>query len=309
MARGVRIDGVLLLDKPAGVTSNRALQVARRLLNAAKAGHTGTLDPMATGLLPLTFGEATKFSADLLDADKSYRATLKLGVTTTTGDAEGEETATTAVTVDDAAVEAALARFTGRIEQVPPMHSALKREGRPLYELARAGVEVERAPRSVEIRALRRVQREGDVLVLDVDCSKGTYVRVLAEDIGRALGCGAHLTGLRRTRVGRLKLADAVELPVLEAMSAEQRRACLAPVDALVATLPRVDLDAPLAERFRLGQRLAIDAEPRGERVRVYAPQEQLLGTANVTEWGVVAPERLMAGVAGTETRIERAPS
>ena len=309
MARGVRIDGVLLLDKPAGLTSNRALQIARRLLNAEKAGHTGTLDPMATGLLPLTFGEATKFSADLLDADKSYRATLRLGVTTTTGDAEGEATATVPVAVDDAAVDVALSRFTGSIEQVPPMHSALKRDGRPLYELARAGVEVERAPRRVQIYALHRVQRDGDVLVLDVDCSKGTYVRVLAEDIGRALGCGAHLTALRRTRVGRLLLEDAVALPALEAMDADARRVCLAPVDALVASLPRVDLDQALTERFRLGQRLAIDAQPRGQRVRVYAPQERLLGTANVSEWGVVAPERLMAGTAGSDRITEKATS
>ncbi len=309
MARGVRIDGVLLLDKPAGVTSNRALQMARRLLDAAKAGHTGTLDPMATGLLPLTFGEATKFSADLLDADKSYRATLRLGVTTTTGDAEGEVTATAPVNVDDAALDAALSRFPGTIAQVPPMHSALKRDGRPLSELARAGVEVERAPRQVMIAALKRVRRDGDTLMLDVDCSKGTYVRVLAEDIGRALGCGAHLTALRRTRVGRLKLDDALKLDALEEMAPALRRSALQPVDALVASLPRVDLDDALAERFRLGQRLAIDAEPRGERVRVYAPRQQLLGTANVTEWGVVAPERLMAGTAGTDIRTERALS
>lgn len=316
MARGVRIDGVLLLDKPAGVTSNRALQIARRLLNAEKAGHTGTLDPMATGLLPLTFGEATKFSADLLDADKSYRATLKLGVTTTTGDAEGEVTATMpfgADAADDATIDAVLSRLTGSIEQVPPMHSALKRDGRPLYELARAGVEVERAPRRVQIHALRRVQRDADVLVLDVDCSKGTYVRVLAEDIGRALGCGAHLIALRRTRVGRLRLDDAVALAALEAMDAGKRRACLAPVDALVASLPRVDLDQALAERFRLGQRLAMDAQvdalARGQRVRVYAPHDRLLGTANVSEWGVVAPERLMAGTAGSDRITEEATS
>jgi len=308
-ARGARIDGVLLLDKPAGMTSNRALQSARRLLNAEKAGHTGTLDPLATGLLPLTFGEATKFSADLLEADKSYRATVKLGVMTTTGDAEGEVTATAPVAVDDAAMDAVLARFTGTIEQVPPMHSALKRDGRPLYELARAGVEVERAPRQVQIYALSHVQRDGDTLVLDVDCSKGTYVRVLAEDIGRALGCGAHLTALRRTRVGRLRLDDAVTLPELEALDERQRRARLAPVDALVASLPRVDLDDALSERFRLGQRLAIEAQPRGARVRVYAPQQRLLGTANVSEWGVVAPERLMAGDAGPDRITEKATS
>jgi tRNA pseudouridine55 synthase len=293
--RGERVDGVLLLDKPGGMTSNLALQKARRLLNAVKAGHTGTLDPLATGLLPLTFGEATKFSADLLDADKAYRAILRLGVTTTTGDAEGEVTARAAVEATDEAVDVALSRFVGTIEQVPPMHSALKREGRPLYELARAGIEVERAPRQVLIRSLRRVERAGDSLTLDVECSKGTYVRVLAEDIGRALGCGAHLTGLRRTRVGPLALDDALTLAGLEAMSPEERRACLRPVDSLLGSLPRIELDEDLAGRFRQGQRLALDAQPKGARVRVYAPDEELLGTANVTEWGVVAPERLIS--------------
>jgi tRNA pseudouridine55 synthase len=294
-ARGERVDGVLLLDKPGGMSSNHALQKTRRLLNAAKAGHTGTLDPMATGLLPLTLGEATKFSADLLDADKAYRATLKLGVTTTTGDVEGEVTGRAAVEVTDGEIDAALRRYTGAIEQVPPMHSALKRDGRPLYELARAGVEVERAPRRVVVHRLQRVQRVDDELTLDVECSKGTYVRVLAEDIGRALGCGAHLVALRRTRVGALELDGAVTLEALEAMPIEIRRGILRPVDGLLGSLPRVDLDEDLAGRFRQGQRLAIDAGPRGERVRVYAPHDELLGTANVNEWGVVAPERLVS--------------
>jgi tRNA pseudouridine55 synthase len=293
--RGERVDGVLLLDKPGGMTSNFALQKSRRLLHAAKAGHTGTLDPMATGLLPLTFGEATKFSADLLDADKAYQATLLLGVTTTTGDAEGEVTARAMVEATDAAVDVVLSRFVGRMEQVPPMHSALKREGRPLYELARAGIEVERAPRQVVIHAMRRVQRTGDSLTLDVECSKGTYVRVLAEDIGQALGCGAHLTALRRMRVGPLSLDDALTLAALEAMSPAERRKCLRPVDSLLGSLPRIELDEDLAGRFRQGQRLALDAQPKGARVRVYAPDEELLGTANVTEWGVVAPERLIS--------------
>jgi len=294
-ARGERVDGVLLLDKPGGMTSSLVLQKARRLLNAAKAGHTGTLDPMATGLLPLTFGEATKFSADLLDADKAYRATLRLGVTTTTGDAEGEVRSTLPVDVSDGAIDAALPRFTGGIEQVPPMHSALKREGRPLYELARAGVEVVRTPRYVVIHRLQRVARSGDELTLDVDCSKGTYVRVLAEDIGRALGCGAHLTALRRTRVGPLAVEEAVTLERLEQLPIGERRAQLRPVDGLLASLPRVELDESLAGRFRQGQRLAIEAQPRGARVSVYAPADELLGTANVNEWGVVAPERLIA--------------
>jgi tRNA pseudouridine55 synthase len=299
-ARGERVDGILLLDKPGGISSNLALQKARRLLNAAKAGHTGTLDPMATGLLPLTFGEATKFSADLLDADKSYRATLKLGVTTRSGDADGEVTETRPVQVDDSALNMVLQSLTGDIEQVPPMHSALKREGRPLYELARAGIEVERAARRVTIRRLQCVERSGDVVVVDVDCSKGTYVRVLAEEIGRALGCGAHLVALRRTRVGSLTLEGTVTLAALEAMPPAVRREWLRPADALLATLARVDLEEALAARFRQGQRLAIDAEPRGGRVRVYAGRE-LLGTATINERGVVEPERLVTTELTTE--------
>jgi tRNA pseudouridine55 synthase len=250
---------------------------------------------MATGLLPLTFGEGTKFSADLLEADKTYRATLGLGVTTSTGDAEGEVTATAAVSVTDAHIDEALRRFSGPIRQVPPMRSALKRDGRPLYELARAGVEVEREPRDVMVYRLQRVSRDGDALSVEVDCSKGTYVRVLAEDIGRALGCGAHLIALRRTRVGRLTLETAIGLQALEDMPPERRRDVLLPVDALLDSLPRVVLEPALARRFLLGQRLAIEALPRCERVRVYAPDEQLLGTANVSEWGVVAPERLIS--------------
>jgi len=293
-SRGQRVDGVLLLDKPAGMTSNRALQTARRLCDAAKAGHTGTLDPMATGLLPLTFGEATKFSSDLLEADKSYRATLRLGVTTTTGDAEGALIERRPVSVDEESLASVLSRFTGTVDQVPPMYSALKKDGRALYELARAGVEVERKARRVRIE-LVLVERAGDDVVLDVSCSKGTYVRTLAEDIGRELGCGAHLVALRRTRVGGLKLEEAVTLAELEAMSIAMRLGRLRPVDALLTRLPSVQLDDTLAARFRHGQRLAMEAEPRGARVKVYAAQSELLGTATINAWGVVEPERLVA--------------
>ena len=289
------IDGVLLLDKPAGLSSNDALQRARRLLNAAKAGHGGTLDPLATGLLPLAFGEATKFLHDLLDADKTYEAVVQLGTATDSGDAEGVVIQKSPVEQDDAAIRHACAAFAGPILQVPPMHSALKRDGRPLYELARAGVEVERGPRSVQIHGLRLIERSGDTLVVDVDCSKGTYVRVLAEDIGRALGCGAHLAALRRTAVGPLRLDGAVGLPALEGMEIEARRACLRPVDELLGTLPKVDLDEELTQRFRQGQRLAIDAEPKGGRARVYGADNTLLGTATINEWGVVGPERLIS--------------
>ncbi|MBA2411370.1 MAG: tRNA pseudouridine(55) synthase TruB [Burkholderiaceae bacterium] len=293
-SRGERVNGVLLLDKPGGMTSNSALQRARRLLNAAKAGHTGTLDPMATGLLPLTFGEATKFSADLLNADKSYRATVRLGVTTSTGDADGAVLERRTVDVSSADIDAVMARFVGAIEQMPPMHSALKRDGRPLYELARAGLEVERAPRQITVHQLTLVEQCADEFVFDVDCSKGTYIRVLAEDIGRALGCGAHLSALRRTRAGQLCLGDAVGLTALEAMTPEARRETLLPEDALLASLATVQLDDVLAGRFRQGQRLALDAEPRGRRVRVYGRTNELLGTATINEWGVVEPERLI---------------
>ena len=289
-----RVNGVLLLDKPGGITSNAALQKARRLLNAAKAGHTGTLDPMATGLLPLTFGEATKFSADLLNADKSYRATIKLGVTTTSGDADGAVVATSKVDVPDRDLQATLSRFVGAIEQVPPMHSALKHDGQPLYKLARAGGNVERASRQVSVHRLTLVERREDELVIDVDCSKGTYVRVLAEDIGRALGCGAHLSALRRMRAGRLSVDDAVTLATLEALAPEMRLARLLPEDELLASLATVLLDDVHAARFRQGQRLALDAEPRGSRVRVYGGGNELLGTATISEWGVVEPERLV---------------
>ena len=295
IARGDRINGVLLLDKPGGLTSNSALQTARRLLGAAKAGHTGTLDPMATGLLPITFGEATKFSADLLDADKSYRATIRLGVTTTTGDADGDVIETREVDVARAEVDVALAQYVGAIDQVPPMHSALKRDGQPLYKLARAGATVERAARRITIHRLMLIEHVADSITVDVDCSKGTYVRVLAEEIGRALGCGAHLSALRRTRAGRLSLDGAVTLPELEAMTLEERRAHLLPQDELLASLEIVRLDDTLAERFRLGQRLALEAEPRGHRVRVYGGTNELLGTATISEWGVVEPERLIA--------------
>jgi tRNA pseudouridine55 synthase len=308
--RGDRVDGILLLDKPGGLTSNFALQKARRLLNAAKAGHTGTLDPMATGLLPLTFGEAAKFSADLLDADKAYRATLTLGVTTSTGDAEGAVLERRSSDVSDEELEGALSQFRGDIEQVPPMHSALKRDGRPLYELARAGIEVERGPRRVTISKLTRFSRTRDEVVLEVECSKGTYVRVLAEDIGRKLNCGAHLSALRRLRVGSMMLDHSVTLEALEEMPPVVRREWLLPVDALLTSLPRIELDQGLAARFTQGQRLAIEAEPREARVRVYsagsAGQAGLLGTAVVDEWGVLRPERLISNLVHVNTEKTR---
>jgi tRNA pseudouridine55 synthase len=231
------VDGVLLLDKPVGLSSNDALIKAKRIVNAKKAGHTGTLDPFATGLLPLCFGEATKFSQDLLEADKSYLATVHLGITTTTGDTEGEVLETRDVNVTPEQIEAALARFRGPILQVPPMYSALKRDGKALYEYAREGVTLEREARPVTIHALELVAYDAPNLEIRVTCSKGTYVRVLGEDIGATLGCGAHLNALRRVQVGALTTANMVTLEELQAH--EDPLSLLAPVDALLSSFPR----------------------------------------------------------------------
>jgi len=291
-----RVHGVLLLDKPGGMSSNAALQKARWLFNAAKAGHTGTLDPMATGLLPLCFGEATKFAGVLLGADKCYEASIGLGVRTDTGDAEGQVLEQRPVAVSAEDIAAVLARHTGDILQVPPMYSALKRDGKPLYEYARQGVELERQARPVSIHTLTLLSRVGDVLRVVVDCSKGTYIRTLAEDIGAALGCGGHLTALRRTRIGRLQLAQAITLDALEAMSPEARDAALRPMDGLLAELPQIMLDAEAALRFGHGQAVTVAqdgvAGPEGQ-VRVYA-DKQFLGLGRSLADGRVAPERLV---------------
>lgn len=288
-----KVDGVLLLDKPAGMTSNAALQKARWLFNAAKAGHTGTLDPLATGLLPLCFGEATKFAGELLDADKGYRATVRLGVVTDTADAEGRVLETRPVTVGEAEVRALLPRFLGVQQQVPPMHSALKRDGTPLYELARQGIEVERTPREVTIHTLEFLGWSGDCFEFDVACSKGTYVRTLAADIGAALGCGAHLAALRRTRVGALDLARAATLERIEAMAADERDGLLMPVDGLLEDLPLVQLTAAEAARLLHGQPIRWEGSPAG-RCRLRAPDGFIgLGAFSVDGW--LQPKRLVA--------------
>ena len=287
-----QVSGLLLVDKPAGLTSNQVLGRVKRLLGQRKAGHTGTLDPFATGLLPVLLGEATKFSADLLEADKRYTAVARLGERTTTGDTEGEVVATRPMVIDEAVVHAALSRFRGEIDQVPPMYSALKRDGRPLYELARQGIEVERLPRRVNIHALELIALEATTLSFAVTCSKGTYVRTLAEDIGEALGCGAHLQALRRVASGSLDLTSAVTLEGLEAMSPEARVASVLPMDHLLQTLDRIELDAALAARFAQGQRLRVEGTPG--RVRVYGPSG-LLGTAVLEAGGRLQPQRLIA--------------
>ena len=329
-----RVDGVLLLDKPLGITSNDALIRARRALNARKAGHGGTLDPLASGLLPLAFGEATKFINDSLDADKVYLAEIALGVTTSTGDAEGEVLETRPVEVDEARIREALAAFTGHIEQVPPMHSALKHEGRPLYEYARAGQTIERAAREVTIHSIDLLSfgataatgAAAAVAAIDaaspgairaqvrVSCSKGTYIRTLAQDIGRLLGCGAYLSGLRRERVGSLVLAGAVSLEQLEAMAPDERASRLQPADFMLAGLPAIDLEADLAIRFLHGQRLRLSPAAAGApagvtRVRVYR-RGDLLGTGQLLD-GLLVPQRLIgtdnpqAGTTAAITYIE----
>lgn len=287
-----QVDGVLLLDKPCGLTSNDALQKARRLFSAAKGGHTGTLDPLASGLLPLCFGEATKFSADLLDADKTYEAVIRLGMTTDSGDSDGVVTATAAVDVSEGEIFGVLRQFIGPILQIPPMHSALKRHGRPLYELARQGIEVEREPRAVVIHAIDCLGFGGDRLHLRVACSKGTYIRVLAADIGQALGCGAHLAGLRRTRVGDLDLGAAVTLAHLESLDEAGRTACLQPVDALLRTLPSALLEGEAAERFRHGNPVDLPAG-LGGKIRVYVGG-RLTGVGEAARDGRLWPKKLV---------------
>jgi tRNA pseudouridine55 synthase len=291
------VDGVLLIDKPVGLSSNDALTKVKRIVNAKKAGHTGTLDPFATGLLPLCFGEATKFSQDLLEADKTYVAVVHLGVTTNTGDTEGEVIATRPVDVTLDQIEAALAHFRGPIMQIPPMYSALKRDGKAYYEYAREGIVLEREARPVTIHSLEFVSYEAPMLTIRVCCSKGTYVRVLGEDIGARLGCGAHLNALRRVQVGTLTTDGMVTLEQLQAH--ENPLSLLAPVDALLSSFPRLDLTPELAARFLNGQRLALNREAvslpdQQGRVRVYH-DGRLLGTAVLQDYGVLAPERLIA--------------
>lgn len=299
----VVINGVLLLDKPEWFSSNDALIKVKRLFNAKKAGHTGTLDPFATGLLPLCFGEATKFSQDLLDADKTYEALVHLGVTTTTGDTEGSILNTAAVDVTQEKINQVLNQFLGESTQIPPMHSALKQGGKPLYEYAREGIVLERQPRNITIHELSCLTYDAPYLKLKVKCSKGTYVRVLCEDIGAALGCGAHLAQLRRTAVGNLHLQDAHSLAYLEECDLPTRINLLAPVDTLLLSFESIILSDDLSTRFLHGQRLCLAKESidvvksnNKSRVRVYRQSDDcLLGTAHVEEYGVLAPERLVS--------------
>jgi tRNA pseudouridine55 synthase len=282
------IDGALLLDKPVGISSNRALQEAKKLLKAKKAGHAGTLDPLASGLLILLFGEATKLAGPLLDGDKAYLATVKLGEKTTTGDAEGEIIQRRPYQGAGSDIPAVLERFRGEIEQVPPMYSALKREGVPLYALARSGRTVERAARRVRIIELDMLRFAPPHLELRIVCSKGTYVRALAEDIGEALGSSAHLTALRRTGSGRWRVEDAA---TLEALSSQAERRVLPPA-ALLADLPRAELDSREELRLRNGQ--ALETSIGEGTCAAYGEAGHLIGLAEVSA-GVLRPVRLLA--------------
>ncbi|WP_227370412.1 tRNA pseudouridine(55) synthase TruB [Halomonas sp. M20] len=296
--RGLPVNGVLLLDKPAGMSSNHALQRVRRLFQAQKAGHTGTLDPMATGLLPVCFGEATKFSSYLLDADKRYRTYVRLGEITDTGDAEGEIVERRSVAgFTDADIEKVLASFCGEIDQVPPMYSALKHQGKPLYELARQGKTIERAPRRVRVYDMRLLARDAMGFELEVACSKGTYIRTLAEDIGQALGCGAHITALRRLRTGAFDDSGMVSLEALASMSDQaERELQLLEMDVLVKHLPRLSVDGDVAKRLLLGQCVQTDTAGLsiGSTARLYR-DNVFLGLVTILVAGEVTPRRLVA--------------
>lgn len=293
-----KVDGILVLDKPRGLTSNAALQKIRWLLNAEKAGHTGSLDPLATGVLPLCFGEATKFSQYLLDADKGYETLMHLGVTTATGDAEGEVLERRDVSVDRDALEAVLSRFRGDISQIPPMYSALKRDGQPLYKLARAGEVVEREPRSVTIGRLDLLSFEPPFARLSVACSKGTYIRTLVEDIGQVLGAGAHVAELRRTQAGPFSLDQAVSLESLEQAHAEGGSEALdrflLPADSGLEHWPLLQLSEHSSYYWLHGQPVRAPQAPKFGMVRVQDHEGRFIGIGEVSDDGRIAPRRLI---------------
>jgi tRNA pseudouridine55 synthase len=288
------ISGILLLDKPIGYSSNQALQKIKWLFQATKAGHTGTLDPLATGLLPICLGEATKFAQYVTDADKTYIATIKLGITTTTADAEGEVINQSPVNVSNKAFEETCKQFVGEISQIPPMYSALKVAGKALYEYARAGVEIERKSRNVTISHLTVLGFTEDTAQIEVKCSKGTYIRTLAEDIGNALGCGAHLTALRRTETAGYHIEQVITIEALEALSIEMRDKALQAVDSTIDALPKVILDDDAAYYLLQGQPVwqagvIVDGE-----LRIYDESNQFLGLGFMQPDGKVAPKRLI---------------
>ncbi len=291
---GCNVHGILLLDKRLGVSSNRVLQEVRRLFNANKAGHTGSLDPMATGLLPLCFGEATKVSAMMLDDNKRYQVVVKLGVMTDTGDAEGRVIAEKPVPeLSLAEIEACLHSFTGEIDQIPPMYSALKHNGRKLYELAREGKTIERKARRISIFELNLLAVTRDTLTLDVFCSKGTYIRSLAEDIGHQLGCGGTVVELRRTQAGQFKIADALTIEQLQAMSLEALTGCLLAVDKPLESMPVVELSAKQAVLINHGQQITLDGIGQAQnKVRMYSEQV-FLGLGEMRLDGKLVPRKI----------------
>ncbi len=297
--RGRDVSGILLFDKPAGISSNQALQRVKRLYGARKAGHTGNLDVLATGLLPICFGEATKLCAFLLDADKRYVSTLRLGEQTSTGDTEGEVIFRGPVEgIDEARLVQVAAGFVGEIEQIPPMFSALKQGGQPLYKLAHQGIEVERAPRRTVIHALAVTGFAGVEADIDVRCAKGTYIRTLVEDIARELGCGAHVTALRRTGVGPFLLAAAHDLPALEALGADGGHAALdallEPMDSALPEMPAVNLTEDAAHYLTRGQAVLVPRAPTRGQVRVYGHGGEFLGIGEVLDDGRIGPRRLL---------------
>jgi tRNA pseudouridine55 synthase len=303
------LNGVLLLDKPTGMSSNHALQKAKRLLRAKKAGHTGSLDPIASGLLPLCIGEATKLSGFLLNTDKRYRVRVRLGVTTETADSEGAVLETRPVPpLTEALIEAALEEFRGEILQVPPMYSALKHQGQRLYDLARKGIEVEREARSVTIYELRLEAFDAEGLELEVHCSKGTYIRSLADDLGRALGCGGSVESLRRTAVGALEVREAHTLEHLESLADEDRPALLLPMDHIVTDLPSVQINEEMGFFLRRGQAVLVPKAPTQGWVRLYGWRSGFIGIGEVLDDGRIAPRRLVKSGAGARERPAAEP-
>lgn len=296
------INGILLLDKPIGITSNGALQRMKYLFQAKKAGHTGSLDPMATGMLPLCFGEATKFSQFLLDSDKTYVVTAQLGVCTTTGDREGTITATSPVVdMSMERIESVLQTFVGEIDQVPPMFSAIKVQGKPLYELARKGIEIERKSRRIKIYHIngKQYDAEQQQFSFEVHCSKGTYVRTLVEDIGRVLGCGAHVAELRRSRVAPYDGKQIYTFEALQLIADTQGQAgldaCLLPVETAVSTFPGIKLSTSAAFYLRTGQAVRATLPLHAPLIRLYSEDERFLGIGEVTPDGRVQPYRLLS--------------
>jgi len=298
-SRGRDVSGMLLLDKPDGISSNGALQRVKGLLDARKAGHTGSLDPIATGLLPLCFGESTKISSFFLDADKRYRTTIRLGETTATGDCEGEVIYSNDRQVTEAEIINALDRFRGSFKQMPPMYSAIKKDGQPLYKLARQGVEIEREPRDVTVYSLEMIEYNGRDVVLDVSCSRGFYVRALATDLGEALGVGGHVIQLRRTGVGDLSVDDAVTIEQIEAVAeVEHRDNFLLPADIGLSHIPRIDLSVDATFYLVRGQTVSAGRVPKEGWVRLYSDATGFLGLGVVTEDGRIAPKRLFKRLA-----------